>query len=101
MWEHHDSWEHTKKVCQTKHQQVQLLEAAQVLSEIISGVPHASQEFSESDNNNDNDNNSIRSSSDEEEDDGEIVNEMREMDLVQQQSINTAISDDENVSIGD
>lgn len=101
MWEHHDSWEHTKKVCQTKHQQVQLLEAAQVLSEIISGVPHASQEFSESDNNNDNDNNSIRSSSDDEEDDGEIVNEMREMDLVPQQPINTAISDDENVSIGD
>lgn len=38
MWEHHESWEHTKKVCQTKHQQVQLLEAAQVLTEIISGV---------------------------------------------------------------
>ena len=38
MWEHHESWEHTRKVCQTKHQQVQLLEAAQVLTEIISGV---------------------------------------------------------------
>lgn len=38
MWEHHESWEHTRKVCQTKHQQVQLLEAAQILTEIISGV---------------------------------------------------------------
>ena len=37
-WEHHDAWEHTKKVCQTKHQQVQLLEAAQVLAEIMLGV---------------------------------------------------------------
>lgn len=30
-WEHHESWESTKHLCQTKHQQVQLLEAAQVL----------------------------------------------------------------------
>ncbi len=37
-WEHHDAWEHTKKVCQTKHQQVQLLEAAQVLAEIMLGA---------------------------------------------------------------
>lgn len=36
-WEHHESWEHTRRVCQTKHQQVQLLEAAQVLAEITRG----------------------------------------------------------------
>lgn len=33
-WEHHESWESTRKVCATKHQQVQLLEAAQVLIEM-------------------------------------------------------------------
>ena len=34
LWEHHESWEVTKKFCSTKHQQVQLLEAAQVLVEM-------------------------------------------------------------------
>jgi hypothetical protein len=38
LWEHHDAWEHTRRVCQTKHQQVQLLEAAQVLAEIRLGL---------------------------------------------------------------
>ena len=33
-WEHHPTWESTKKACQTKHQQVQLLEAAQILTKI-------------------------------------------------------------------
>lgn len=33
-WEHHESWALTKKWCQTKHQQVQMLEAAQVLTEL-------------------------------------------------------------------
>ena len=33
-WEHHEAWEATKRVCTTKHQQVQLLEAAQVLFEM-------------------------------------------------------------------
>lgn len=33
-WEHHESWELTRKICSTKHQQVQLLEAAQVLIEM-------------------------------------------------------------------
>ena len=33
-WEHHESWEVTKRICSTKHQQVQLLEAAQVLIEL-------------------------------------------------------------------
>lgn len=33
-WEHHESWESTRKLCATKHQQVQLLEAAQILSEM-------------------------------------------------------------------
>ena len=47
-WEHHDAWEHTKKVCQTKHQQVQLLEAAQVLAEIMLGVQPGQRRFQES-----------------------------------------------------
>jgi hypothetical protein len=34
-WEHHDLWAMTKRMCATKHQQVQLLEAAQVLSEMV------------------------------------------------------------------
>lgn len=33
-WEHHESWSLTKKWCATKHQQVQMLEAAQVLVEM-------------------------------------------------------------------
>lgn len=33
-WEHHESWPMTKKWCATKHQQVQMLEAAQVLVEM-------------------------------------------------------------------
>jgi DnaJ-class molecular chaperone len=33
-WEHHESWQMTKKWCQTKHQQVQMLEAAHVLVEM-------------------------------------------------------------------
>lgn len=33
-WEHHESWELTRKICATKHQQVQMLEAAQVLLEM-------------------------------------------------------------------
>lgn len=33
-WEHHESWELTKRICATKHQQVQMLEAAQVLLEM-------------------------------------------------------------------
>ena len=33
-WEHHESWELTRKICSTKHQQVQMLEAAQVLLEM-------------------------------------------------------------------
>lgn len=38
-WEHHESWDLTKKWCQTKHQQVQMLEAAQMLVEMM--VPEA------------------------------------------------------------
>lgn len=34
-WEHHESWAMTKRWCQTKHQQVQMLEAAQVLTELM------------------------------------------------------------------
>ena len=52
-WEHHDAWEHTKKVCQTKHQQVQLLEAAQVLAEIMLGVQPGHRRHLESDDNGD------------------------------------------------
>lgn len=37
-WEHHESWTMTKKWCQTKHQQVQMLEAAHVLVGISSGA---------------------------------------------------------------
>ena len=33
-WEHHSAWEETKRCCTTKHQQVQMLEAAQLLSEM-------------------------------------------------------------------
>lgn len=33
-WEHHAAWEETKRFCQTKHQQVQVLEAAQMLAEL-------------------------------------------------------------------
>ena len=98
MWEHHESWEHTKKSCQTKHQQVQLLEAAQVLSEIISGV----RGNSVNSNGNVNDSYSRNSGSEEEdddddEDDGEIVTEeMNGMEIIE-----TAVGDDEeNVSIG-
>lgn len=38
-WEHHALWPLTKRFCQTKHQQVQLMEAAHVLSEMV--VPPA------------------------------------------------------------
>lgn len=38
-WEHHEHWAGTKRWCQTKHQQVQLLEAAHVLSEITTPLP--------------------------------------------------------------
>lgn len=34
QWEHHWAWETTKKICATKHHQVQLLEAAQILIEM-------------------------------------------------------------------
>jgi hypothetical protein len=43
-WEHHESWELTKKACQTKHQQVQMLEAAQVLLEMKIGSPKSLQQ---------------------------------------------------------
>lgn len=33
-WEHHSAWEETKRCCTTKHQQVQMLEAAQLLAEL-------------------------------------------------------------------
>lgn len=36
-WEHHEGWTLTKRWCQTKHQQVQMLEAAQVLTEMTGG----------------------------------------------------------------
>lgn len=36
-WEHHESWTLTKRWCQTKHQQVQMLEAAHVLVEMTAG----------------------------------------------------------------
>ena len=92
MWEHHESWEHTKKSCQTKHQQVQLLEAAQVLSEMISGVRGSNN------NNNLSTKNSSESESEngDEEDDGEIVMDGMEIN-------ETTIVDDyeeENISIG-
>lgn len=35
LWEHHELWNFTKKICRTKHQQVQMLEAAQVLADMI------------------------------------------------------------------
>lgn len=35
-WEHNGAWESTRKSCQTKHQQVQLLEAAQILADFTS-----------------------------------------------------------------
>ena len=72
MWEHHESWEHTKKVCQTKHQQVQLLEAAQVLAELISGVQSASMEHNKSAENFGEDDNS-ENEEEEDDDDGEVV----------------------------
>lgn len=97
MWEHHESWEHTKKSCQTKHQQVQLLEAAQVLSEIISG------DRGNILNSNGNVNNSYsrnsgsdQSENEEDEDDGEIVAEqMSGMEIIE-----TPVDDEENISIG-
>lgn len=33
-WEHHEAWNMTRKWCHSKHQQVQMLEAAQVLMEM-------------------------------------------------------------------
>lgn len=102
MWEHHESWEHTKKSCQTKHQQVQLLEAAQVLSEIVSGVVKGN------DRRNSNKNNSYSRNSDESEldeneegdeddDDGEIVTEeMNGMELVGEEEEE---EEEENISI--
>jgi len=36
QWEHHEHWETTKRLCVSKHQQVQLLEAATVLVNITS-----------------------------------------------------------------
>lgn len=33
-WEHHDQWATSREVCASKHQQVQLMEAAQLLVEI-------------------------------------------------------------------
>ena len=33
-WEHHTAWEETRRCCTTKHQQVQMLEAAQLLTEL-------------------------------------------------------------------
>lgn len=82
MWEHHESWEHTKKVCQTKHQQVQLLEAAQVLSEIISGK--VSSGSSQKGN--------YSESEDDDEDDGEVVDGS---------TPNSVDESYENISIGD
>lgn len=34
LWEHHEMWHATKRQCHTKHQQVQMLEAAHVLAEM-------------------------------------------------------------------
>jgi len=39
QWEHHEHWETTKRLCVSKHQQVQLLEAATVLINITSTSP--------------------------------------------------------------
>ncbi len=36
-WEHHEAWPITRRLCQTKHQQVQMLEAAHILT-VITGV---------------------------------------------------------------
>lgn len=106
-WEHHESWEHTKKVCQTKHQQVQLLEAAQVLAEIVLGVQpdikHEERDNSFSDDSN-------ADSNDDEDGDGEIdpvnlnVNdENNSLENVRsgQQNTDQREEGDENVSIGD
>ena len=86
MWEHHDSWEHTKKVCQTKHQQVQLLEAAQVLAEIISGVRATRVFMSEDDSGG-------------EEEEKFIEDGIREMIIVPT-GTQVVKNEDENISIG-
>lgn len=88
MWEHHESWEHTKKVCQTKHQQVQLLEAAQVLSEIISGVRSSRNSSSSEGEEDSGGEQQINDESDGE----EIEDGIREMAIVP--------DEDENISIG-
>lgn len=108
MWEHHESWEHTKKVCQTKHQQVQLLEAAQVLTEIISGVVRkdssGSHHQSRSSYNRNNGGSGSGSSDYDEPDEYENENEdeisttkkLKEMEIIE----SWAGEDDDNISIG-
>lgn len=101
MWEHHESWEHTKKVCQTKHQQVQLLEAAQVLTEIVTGIRSST--------------NSSRNSSSDAEEEGDVDSDdqenyiedgLREMKIVPSTTASASTSsttiadEDENISIG-
>lgn len=94
MWEHHESWEHTKKSCQTKHQQVQLLEAAQVLSEIISGVRQGNRNSINQRSESENEEEEFDAEGDG--DDGEIVTEeMNGMEI----SAATG-EEEENISIG-
>jgi hypothetical protein len=104
MWEHHESWEHTKKSCQTKHQQVQLLEAAQVLSEIISGVRGSTARSSRNSKNSESDESENEGGEggggeEDDEDDGEIVaEEMNEMEIIE--SAVDGVEEEENISIG-
>lgn len=97
MWEHHESWEHTKKSCQTKHQQVQLLEAAQVLSEIISGVRGSSTTSLSGNLKNSGSDESENEEEVDDEDDGEIVaEEMNGMEIIE----SAVGEEEENISIG-
>ncbi len=40
LWEHHEAWEITKRFCSSKHEKVQLLEAAQALLTMTASRSH-------------------------------------------------------------
>lgn len=39
LWEHHDCWKYAKRLMLNKHQSVQIMEAAQSLVTILTGLP--------------------------------------------------------------
>lgn len=103
MWEHHESWEHTRKVCQTKHQQVQLLEAAQVLTEIISGVVRnrSSNGSSNNPNNSGSDYDETDEYENEPEDEISTTDKLQEMEITESHdNSNSNSEEDDNISIG-